>query len=82
MKKTIQIFLDSNKVAIAGASPNKDNFGRTLMVELQKLGKDIFLVNPRYGEIEGKTCLPTDVLRRGNTQVPSLAQENIQQNSR
>lgn len=59
MKKTIQTFLDSGKVAIAGASPNKDNFGRTLMVELQKLGKDVFLVNPRYGEIEGKTCLPT-----------------------
>lgn len=40
MKKTIQTFLDSGKVAITGASPNKDNFGRTLMIE-QSVGSGI-----------------------------------------
>ena len=38
MKKTIQAFLDDKKVAIVGASPNKENFGRYLMTELVKKG--------------------------------------------
>ncbi|MCD4709700.1 MAG: CoA-binding protein [Bacteroidales bacterium] len=85
MKKTIQTFLDSDKVAIAGASPNKDNFGRTLMVELQKLGKDVFLVNPRYGEIEGKTSLPTVKDLPGDVEnlilavPPELTEEIVEQ---
>jgi predicted CoA-binding protein len=59
MKKTIQSFLDSGKIAIAGASPNKDNFGRMLMTELEKLGKEVFIVNPKYDQIEGKPTLPS-----------------------
>jgi uncharacterized protein len=59
MKKTIQAFLNSNKIAIAGASPNKDNFGRSLMIELEKLGKEIIPVNPKYDQIEGKATLPS-----------------------
>lgn len=67
MKKTIQDFLDHKKVAIAGASPKKDNFGLFLMKELEKLGKQVYVVNPRYNEVQGKACLnsvkdlPSDV---------------------
>ncbi|MDF1575759.1 MAG: CoA-binding protein [Bacteroidales bacterium] len=56
MKDTIQAFLDSGKVAIAGASPKKDNFGLSLMTELGKLGKKVYPVNPLYKEINGNTC--------------------------
>ena len=59
MKKTIQAFLDSEKIAIAGASPNKDNFGRSLMIEIEKAGKEIFPINPKYAEIEGRITVPT-----------------------
>lgn len=59
MKKTIQDFLDHKKVAIAGASPKKDNFGLFLMKELEKRGYQVFPVNPGYDDIEGKTCFPS-----------------------
>ncbi|MCK5135749.1 MAG: CoA-binding protein [Bacteroidales bacterium] len=59
MKDTIQSFLDDKKVAIAGASNNKENFGKTLMTELIKLGYKVYPVNPRCEEIEGTTCIPT-----------------------
>jgi uncharacterized protein len=57
MKKTIQAFLDSEKIAIAGASPNKDNFGRSLMIELEKTGREIIPVNPGYDQVGGKAAL-------------------------
>ena len=59
MKHTIEAFLDSGKVAIAGASPNKDNFGKYLMTELIKLGKEVYPVNPNYDKIEESSCVPT-----------------------
>ena len=59
MKEVIQAFLDHKKVAIAGASPKKDNFGLSLMKELEKRGNQVFPVNPRYTDIEGKTCYPS-----------------------
>jgi predicted CoA-binding protein len=58
MKKTIQDFMGHKKVAIAGASPKKDNFGLYLMRELEKQGNQVFPVNPGYEQIDGKTCLP------------------------
>ena len=59
MKKIIQAFLDAEKIAIAGASPNKDNFGKSLMTEIAKQGKIIYPVNPLYKEIDGHACIPT-----------------------
>ena len=59
MKKTIQAFLDQKRVAIAGASNNKDNFGTSLLTELAKKDYELFPVNPNCEEIEGRTCVPT-----------------------
>jgi predicted CoA-binding protein len=59
MKKTIQDFLDHKNVAIAGASPKKENFGLFLKKELEKRGNHIFPVNPKYKEIEGVACIPS-----------------------
>ena len=57
MRDTIQAFLDSKKVAIVGASPNRDNFGRSLMEELKKKDYEVIPVNPKYEEVEGIACL-------------------------
>ena len=59
MNDIIQAFLNKKQLAIAGASPNSDNFGLSLMKELEKLEHDVFPVNPRYQEIGGKVSIPT-----------------------
>jgi len=59
MKKTIEAFLDDKKLAIVGASPNKDNFGRSLMSEINKKDYQVIPVNPKYKEIEGVRSVPT-----------------------
>ena len=59
MKEIIQAFLDDNKLAIVGASNNKDNFGRMLITELSKNNMDLFPVNPSCDEVEGIKCVPT-----------------------
>jgi len=59
MKNTIRAFIDQKKVAIAGASNNKDNFGTSLLKELAKKDYELFPVNPRCKEIEGKPCVPS-----------------------
>jgi predicted CoA-binding protein len=85
MKKTIQSFLDSDKIAIAGVSPKKDNFGRSLMIELEKNGREIFPVNPKYDQIEGKSSLksvselPADVESLILAVPPELTEEIVDQ---
>lgn len=84
MKQTIEDFLKQKKVAIAGASPNKDNFGRSLMTELQKDGREVYPVNPRYREIEGTPCignikeLPEDVENLILAVPPALTDELVE----
>ena len=85
MKKTIEDFLNHKKIAIAGASPKKDNFGRSLMNELGKLGNTIYPVNPKYQEIEGRSCvnsvrdLPGDVENLILAVPPELSEEIVNQ---
>ncbi len=56
MKKTIQAFLDQKRVAIAGASNNKDNFGTSILNELAKKDFDLYPVNPKADFINGVKC--------------------------
>jgi predicted CoA-binding protein len=59
MKQTIQDFIDEKKIAIVGASNNRENFGLTLMKELAKSGVEVLPVNPRYQEVYGISCVST-----------------------
>ena len=59
MKNIIQAFIDQKSLAIAGASNNKDNFGRSLMAELAKKEYELYAVNPNCEEVEGRPCLPS-----------------------
>ena len=85
MKKTIQEFLDHKKVAIAGASPKKENFGLFLKKELEKRGNQVFPVNPIYHEIDGDACcpsvkdLPSDVENLIMAVPPELSEEIAKQ---
>ncbi len=85
MRKTIQNFLVLKKVAIAGASPNKDNFGLYLLKELTKFGKEVYPVNPHYNDIEGISCTPSvkdlskDVENLILAVPPELSEEIVEQ---
>ena len=59
MKQTIQSFIDEPKIAIVGASKNKDNFGKYLLEELTKQEYEVHPVNPKCEEINGISCVPT-----------------------
>lgn len=67
MKETIEMFISDKKVAILGASPRKENWGRALMEELSKHDYTCIPVNPKYEEVEGQKCyasvsdLPEDI---------------------
>ncbi len=67
MEKTIQEFVDSKKIAIAGVSRDSKKFGNHLLIGLEKKGYEVFPLNPHVEEIEGRKCyqsvvaLPADV---------------------
>lgn len=85
MKQIINDFVSQEKLAIAGASPNRDNFGKSLMTELRKAGKEVYPVNPKYKEIDGTPCtgnvkdLPDDVESLILAVPPSLTEEIVDQ---
>lgn len=82
MKNTIQSFIDDKKLAIVGASPNKENFGRYLTAELLKLEYKPIPVNPKYDEVEGLQTissvreLPPDI-ENVILAVPSILTDSI-----
>jgi len=85
MKKTIQAFIDDKKLAIVGASPNKENFGKYLVQELVKKGYHPLPVNPNYGEVEGIITvatvkeLPEDIVNVIIATPPSLSNDIVEQ---
>jgi predicted CoA-binding protein len=59
MKEIIRAFTQSKKIAVVGASDNRDNFGKYLMEELTKLEYEVLPVNPRYETVSGQSCFPS-----------------------
>jgi len=63
----IESFLTPKKLAFIGVSGNPKKFSRLAFKELTKKGFDIYPVNPKLDEIDGKKCcheipeLPDDV---------------------
>jgi len=53
MNKTIDAFLKSREIAVAGVSPRKGNWGMALVKELKKKGYTVYPVNPKHVEIDG-----------------------------
>ncbi len=59
MKDIIRAFVEDKKIAIAGASANKENFGLYLTKELTKKAYQVSPVNPKCKEVEAIPCVPT-----------------------
>jgi len=55
-RQTIDDFLASNRIAIAGVARNPQDFSRSLFRDLQSRGYDVVPVNPNADEIEGLCC--------------------------
>ncbi len=51
MKKFIELYLKSKKIALLGASDKKERWGNTLMNEFEKMGYEVFPINPRLKKI-------------------------------
>jgi predicted CoA-binding protein len=58
MKKEIQEFIDSKRIAIMGASRTGKKFGNMIADELKPKGYEVFLVHPEAKEISGQVCYP------------------------
>lgn len=44
------------KIAVVGASPNREKWGWKVYSKLKFLGFEVFPVNPNYREIDGEKC--------------------------
>jgi hypothetical protein len=54
--ETIQDFLAQKRIAMIGVSRNPKDFSAALFDELRKRGYDMVPVNPKAGEVLGRTC--------------------------
>lgn len=85
MKDIIRAFVEDKKVAIVGASSNKENFGLYLTKELGKKAYQVIPVNPKYKEVENIPCVPTvkDLPKDVHSVIlavpPSLTEEIVEQ---
>jgi len=66
-KQSIDRFLESRKLAIAGVSRNPKKFGNMVYKELKDRGFEIYPINPNIDQVNGDKCyhsinaLPSDI---------------------
>ncbi len=58
MESLINEMLEHESWAVVGASANKSKYGNTVFHKLMKKGLTVYLVNPKYEEIEGHKVYP------------------------
>jgi len=59
MKDLVIDFLRQKRFAVIGSFRNKEKFAYMILVDLIKKGYEVFPVNPRLGEVEGRVCYKT-----------------------
>ena len=57
-KTLIEDFLAQKKLAIVGASNNRQKYGNIVFRDLSKKGYQLYPVNPRAEEVEGERAYP------------------------
>ncbi len=82
MKDLIIDFLKQKRFAVIGSFRNKEKFAYRILVDLIKKGYEVFPVNPRLGEVEGRVCYKTisDIpysVDVANIVTPPLVTESI-----
>eukprot|EP01032_Pedospumella_encystans_P018180 gene18180-20703_t len=60
MNHKLNALLRPRSIAIVGASARADGFGQQLLTSIESLGYEgeIFLINPKYTEINGRPAYP------------------------
>lgn len=56
MDPNIESFIQSKRIAVAGASRSGNKFGNTISKELKQRGYEVFLIHPEAKEIGGEPC--------------------------
>ncbi len=59
MKELIEQALEKKKWAVVGASGNAERFGYKILKHLDRLGYEVYPVNPNYDQIATHKCYPT-----------------------
>ena len=52
-------FLRQKRVAVIGSFRSREKFAYRILIDLMKRGYEVFPVNPRMGEVEGRVCYKT-----------------------
>ncbi|MDD4980113.1 MAG: CoA-binding protein [Candidatus Omnitrophica bacterium] len=82
MENLIKDFLQQKRFAVIGSFRNKEKFAYRILANLIEKGYEVFPVNPRLKEIEGRTCYKTisDIpysVDAANIVTPPLVTKNI-----
>jgi len=82
MEDLVRDFLRQKRFAIIGSFSSKEKFAYRILVDLMKKGHEVFPVNPRLSEVEGRPCYKTisDIpysVDVANIVTPPLVTENI-----
>jgi len=59
MENLVKDFLRQKRFAVIGSFRNKDKIAYKILVDLLKKGYEVFPVNPRLDEVEGRICYKT-----------------------
>ena len=59
MEDLVRDFLKQRRFAVVGSFRNKEKFAYRILIDLKKKGYEVFPVNPRLGEVEGRVCYKT-----------------------
>jgi len=82
MEDLVRDFLKQRRFAVVGSFRNKEKFAYRILIDLKKKGYEVFPVNPRLGEVEGRVCYKTisDIpysVDVANIVTPPLVTESI-----
>lgn len=72
--------LEPASIAIVGASPRSGSFGERLLANLADYDGEVFLVNAKYPEIQGRRCYPSllDLPRSPDCVVVATARDAVE----
>jgi predicted CoA-binding protein len=59
MENLVKDFLRQKRFAVVGSFRNETKFAYKILVNLTKKGYEVFPVNPRRSEVEGRPCYKT-----------------------
>ena len=76
--KYVDEFLSLRDIALIGVSNKKEHFSQVILKTLKSKGKNLYLVNPKYDEINGEKCYRTlnDLPKNVNAAIILTSKKN------